>query len=340
MGGRLDNPINWAFRVGRLFGIDIRLHLLFIFGALVLLAAEVRDGVSWLGLGYAAGQIAMLFVIILLHEFGHCFGARFTGGEAREILMWPLGGLAYTSPPHTARANLITAVAGPMVNVLFLVLTAALVLAWLGTPGALPLNPFRPYVTAVVVESSLHDWLVIFFTLNLIILLFNLAPVFPLDGGRILQCLLWPRRGYRDATSIASGVGMVGAIVFGVIGLFTREILLFAIAFFGYFTCWQQRQMLKSGMFDSDNEFGYDFSQGYTSLERGGRPAQRKPSYWARRRARREAQKATREAERAEEHRRLVDEILQKVHHHGLESLSPRERRILEKETNRQRTEG
>ena len=340
MGGKLDNPINWAFKVGRLFGIDIRLHLLFILGALVLLAAEVRDGVSWTGLGYAVGQIALLFVIILLHEFGHCIGARFTGGEAREILMWPLGGLAYTSPPHTARANLITAAAGPMVNVLFLVLTAAVALVWLGTPDALPLNPFKPFQTVMPLTPGLHYWLVIFFTLNLVILLFNLAPVFPLDGGRILQCLLWPRMGYRDATSIASGVGMVGAIVFGVIGLFTREILLFAIAFFGYFTCWQQRQMLKSGMFDSESEFGYDFSLGFTSWDGGGRAARRKPSYGARRRARREEEKARREAQRAEEHRRLVDGILQKVHHHGLESLTPRERRLLEKETNRQRTEG
>ncbi len=340
MGSKLDNPINWSFKVGRLFGIDIRLHLLFIFGALVLLAAEIRDGLNWIALQYAVGQIIMLFGIVLAHEFGHCFGARFTGGDAREILMWPLGGLAYTSPPHTARANLITAAAGPLVNVLFLILTGAFVLVWLGTPAALPLNPFKPFVTAAPVMSSLHDWLVIFFTLNLIILLFNLAPVFPLDGGRILQCLLWPPRGYRDATNIASGIGMVGAIAFGVIGLFTREILLFAIAFFGYFTCWQQRQMLKAGMFDADNEFGYDFSQGYTSLERGEPRAERKPSYWERRRARREAEKARREAQRREEHRRLVDEILVKVHRSGIASLTPKERRILEEETNRQRTQG
>jgi Zn-dependent protease len=340
VGSKLDNPINWSFKVGRLFGIDIRLHLLFVFGALVLLAAEIRDGLNWIALQYAVGQIVMLFAIVLAHEFGHCFGARLTGGEAREILMWPLGGLAYTSPPHTARANLITAAAGPLVNVLFLIFTAAIVLAWLGTPAALPLNPFKPFVTAAPVTSSLHDWLVIFFTLNLILLLFNLAPVFPLDGGRILQCLLWPRRGYRDATNIASGIGMVGAIAFGVIGLFTREILLFAIAFFGYFTCWQQRQMLKAGMFDAGNEFGYDFSQGYTSLERGGQPAERKPSYWERRRARREAEKARREVQRREEHRRLVDEILEKVHRSGIASLTPKERRILEEETNRQRTQG
>ncbi|MCH7765652.1 MAG: M50 family metallopeptidase [Acidobacteria bacterium] len=56
---------------------------------------------------------AILFVVVLVHEFGHCFGARYTGGEADEILIWPLGGLAYASPPHNAKAHMITTVAGP-----------------------------------------------------------------------------------------------------------------------------------------------------------------------------------------------------------------------------------
>ena len=336
MSKSLDNPINWSFKVGSLFGITIRVHLLFVLGGLVVLFHEL--GENGQGFIYGFGSLALLFLIVLVHEFGHCFGARFAGGFADEILMWPLGGLAYTSPPHTARANLITAIAGPLVNVVFLALTAAVVLAWTGNFGALPLNPFRPFYTTVGYLSETHYWLVTFFTLNYIILLFNLAPVFPLDGGRVLQCILWSRLDFHRATLIATGVGMVGAIAIGILGLATKETLFFAIAFFGYFTCWQQRQMLKSGMFDSGNEFGYDFSQGYTSLEGGG-PAQPKPSFWERRRARRAMIREERESERLQDQRRRIDEILAKVHHDGMESLSPKERRLLKEESARQRSD-
>ena len=339
MSDRLDNPINWSFSVGRLFRIDIRLHILFVLGALVILAQEFHEGLSWRAAGYAFGQVGLLFFIVLCHEFGHCFGARLSGGEAHEILLWPLGGLALTSPPHTPKANLITVVAGPLVNVVFLFVVSCVLLAWKQTPAALPLNPFKPFATAAPIESEIQHWLVIFFTLNYIILLFNLAPVFPLDGGRVLQCVLWYRRGYRPATRTATFVGMVGAIVIGVIGLFAEEMIFFAIAFFGYFTCWQHRQMLKADMLVGDNEFGYDFSRGYASLDDDELESQPRVSFWQRRRLRKAQAKAEREASRRAEHQRCVDEILDKVHRYGMDSLTPRERRILQEETDRQRTQ-
>lgn len=336
MAKSLDNPINWSFPVGTLFGIRIRLHLLFIMGAFVVLFHALRDGGGWAGVGYGLGSIALLFLIVLIHEFGHCFGARSVGGTADEILMWPLGGLAYTNPPHTARAHLITVVAGPMVNVVFLIVTGFALVVWKGTLDAVPLNPFKPFHTAMPIASDTQYWVVVFFTLNLIILLFNLAPVYPFDGGRILQCILWPKRGFVPATLIATGVGMVGAIVIGVIGIATGEYMFFFIAVFGYFTCWQQRQLIKSGAYESESEFGYDFSQGYTSLDTG---EPKRPSFLQRRRARRDAARTQREADRLEEHRLEVDRILNKVSRDGLESLNPAERRILKEETQRQRSD-
>jgi len=337
LSSKLDNPINWSFFVGRLFRIDIRVHLLFVLGGLVLVAGGLHDGGGWLGCAYGVGQMAMLFFIVLVHEFGHCFGARFSGGEADEILLWPLGGLAFTNPPHTPRAHLITVVAGPLVNVVFLVLTSAILITWTGTAASLPINPFAPFETNSPIASELQYWLVVFFTLNYIILLFNLAPVFPFDGGRILQCVLWFRRGFRPATEIATGIGMVGAVVICVIGIFSQQMMFFAIAFFGYFTCWQQRQMLKAGVYDATNEFGYDFSHGYTSLDGADAAQQPRPSFWQRRRDRKAIARAQKEADRREELRREVDRILAKVHDSGLESLSPKERRILEQATDHQR---
>jgi stage IV sporulation protein FB len=340
VGNSLDNPINWSFGVGRLFGVRIRVHILFVLGALPVLFFAMRDGTGLRGMVEGLAMVGMLFAIVLAHEFGHCFGARFSGGTADDILMWPLGGLAYTCPPHTPRANLITVVAGPMVNVFFLMVTGVVLMSWKRGFGALPLNPFKPFFTHAVIESEIQKWLVIFFTLNWMILLFNLAPVFPLDGGRVLQCVLWFRKGYSKATLIATGVGMVGAIVFGVLGLATGAMILFAIAFFGYFTCWQQRQMMKSGALSSENEFGYDFSQGYTSLEQSDRSQAKQPSFWERYRAKRAAAREAREAAEREELRRRIDAILEKVHRGGIQSLTAKERRILAEETERQRSDG
>ncbi len=334
----LDNPINWSFGVGRLFGIRIRLHLFFLLGGVYVIASEIRraaEGAGWIGLGYGAGTLGLLFLIVLLHEFGHCWGARRVGGSAQEILLWPLGGLASVSTPHTARANLITAVAGPLVNVVICVVVAAVLIALTGSGWAVPWNPFAYGHTAVPLTSSWQLWLVIVFSVSYLMLLFNLAPVFPLDGGRVFQCLLWPSRGYADATRVATGVGMVGAIGFGVLGLISGEYLLFFIAVFGYMTCWQQRQVLKMGGSGAENEYGYDFSQGYTSL---AKPREvHRPGYFERRRAAKAQQQIRQEAERIERHRRKVDAILKKISESGAAALTPEERRVLELETQRQR---
>ena len=121
-------------------------------------------------------------------------------------------------------------------------------------------------------------------------------------------------------------------------GILTEEWLFFGIALFGYFTCWQQRQMIKSGFFESESEFGYDFSRGYTSLGRE-ETVERKPSYWQRRRTAKALKLEQREADRLEEDRVQIDRILDKVHRDGIESLNPKERRLLEAETARHRSD-
>lgn len=337
MSKDLDNPINWSFGVGSLFGIRVRVHLFFVIMGVVICYQELSAG-GWAGVTHGLGAVVLLFLIVLLHEFGHCFGCRSVGGSADEILMWPLGGLAFTSPPHNPRAHLVTVLAGPAVNVALLMLATTVLVTWKGTIDTLPLNPFRPFQTHLdYFPTGIHYWLIVFFSLNLIILLFNLAPVFPFDGGRVLQCILWFRRDFIRATLVATGVGMIGAIAIGVIGLISGEVLFFAIAFFGYYTCWQQRQLLKSGAYETGNEFGYDFSQGYTSLERDTPTGDRGPSFWERRRARKAAARAEREAALREEHQREIDRILNKVHISGIKSLTGKERRLLEEETQRQR---
>ena len=341
MNGRsraLDNPMNWSFGVGRLFQINLRVHVLFVFGAIIVLARSL--GESGGGLADGAIQIALLFLIVLIHEFGHCFGCRSAGGEATEILMWPLGGLAYVAPPHNWRAHLATTVAGPAVNVVFCLLTAVVLVAWTGSIAAVPwnpLNPFRPLAFDGFSLSawSVQYWLVVFFGLNYMLLLFNLLPVYPLDGGRALQNLLWPRMGFARSTSLASGIGMVGAIVFGLAGVLTEQYLLLFIAVFGYMTCWQQRRQLQMMGEMETGPFGYDFSQGYTSLEQANGASPKEPGFLERRRMQKEARRRARAQREAEERAARLDQVLTKVREHGLASLTSGERRFLEEETQR-----
>jgi len=343
----LDNPINWSFKVGRLFNIDIRVHVIFVLAALILLSRDVaaaREGGGDWSLGSvlvgSLGIYAILFFVVLVHEFGHCYGARSTGGEAEEILLWPLGGLAMVSPPHTARAHMITAVAGPMVNVIFCVVAGVVLIVWTGSLGSLPINPLSPMwpVNASVVSTTAQLWVVRFFGISYLLLLFNLLPVFPFDGGRVLQCVLWSGKGYHRATEIATSAGMIGAICLGVFGLFTGQSwVLLMIAVFGYFESWRMKKMLRTGEMLDTGEFGYDFSGGYTSLDRQVDHDQPKPGFLEQRRARRAAAKAERERKREEEHSKQVERILAKVSAQGMDSLTPQERKVLEEETARRR---
>src|SRR5947208_3107471 len=111
----MRDPFSWSIPTVRLFGIHVRVHLLFPFVALgLILRAGFRkvnghDPVegAWID---AALVMLLLFGSVLLHEFGHCFGARWVGGDASEVLLWPLGGLASVEVPNTPRANFITTI--------------------------------------------------------------------------------------------------------------------------------------------------------------------------------------------------------------------------------------
>ena len=341
----LDNPINWSFRVGRLFDIDIRVHITFVIFAIVMIAMEIPKPENGIKLPlstvliYALGTYAILFLIVLLHEFGHCFGARYVGGEADEILLWPLGGLAYANPPHTPRAHMVTTVAGPMVNVIICALCSFILVFWTGRLGAVPWNPIHPMqpVDTTFYPGEAQIWLLRVYGISYLLLLFNLLPIFPFDGGRILQAYLWPKKGYRESMMMATVTGMIGAILVGLFGLFLQESwLLLMIAVFGYLTCWQTRRMIRETGGLMENEFGYDFSRGYGAFETGEH-VERKPGFFTRRRRNRAAEKAKREQQRKEKLQQEIERILRKVSQTGLASLTTRERRILEEETLRRR---
>ncbi len=348
--------LSWSFPIGQLFGIMVRVHWIlpiFVLGIL---------GRAWLGEGYKVGTwqdaamlMGLMFVSILLHEFGHCFAARYMEGEADEVLLWPLGGLAFCrSLPHTPSAHFVTALGGPLVNV-FLCLASGLVLAF-ALDYVPPFNPFwYPYrIKDALFDIQLSPWglesarlppdnlLVILlarcFWINWILLLFNIVLVgHPFDGGRMLQAALWPRLGHYQSSKIAIYAGFVVAVVVGLYSIVYSEPLAAYLTIFIFLACAQEWMTLESA--HEDSLFGYDFSQGYTSLEKEdiqpAPPKPRKQNFLQRWLARRAARKHREEIEQREAEDRRMDELLEKIQKFGKESLSDEEHRFLKRVSDR-----
>src|SRR5438067_280823 len=141
----MRDPMSWALPLFRASGILVKVHIFFFIITIGLFLRVVLDKyhpIWWADVFLFT--VVLLFGIILLHEFGHAFAARAVGGESDEILIWPLGGLAFVRIPHNPRAHFIVTAAGPMVNVVICVAAAAA----LSVGGFLPgLNPVaNPYV--------------------------------------------------------------------------------------------------------------------------------------------------------------------------------------------------
>jgi len=184
------NFLSYGIPLGRYFGINVRLHFTFLIYAYY----RIQDYHSPVyGLCFVAG----IYLCILLHEFGHALAARWCDGEANDILLWPLGGLAFVRPAWDPTAHLITTVAGPFVTLVL----------WLALSGlARVATPF-PAVAWYAEELGVF---------NRFILLFNLIPAFPMDGGRILRDGLWHWLSAETATRIAvwvsRGIAMIAAV--------------------------------------------------------------------------------------------------------------------------------
>jgi len=210
--------MGWSLNIGSVAGTAIRIHVTFLlFLAWIFGVSYVAGGAqaAWNGLLF----IVLLFLCVLLHEFGHIFTARRFGVMTPDVILLPIGGVARLERiPEKPSEEFLIAIAGPAVNV---AIAAALVLV-----GAnLDLSHFG------AIESNkvgLAERLAI---VNLFLALFNLIPAFPMDGGRVLRALLATRFGYVRATEIAASVGQAVAFLLGFIGLFGDPLLIFIAVF-------------------------------------------------------------------------------------------------------------
>ncbi len=326
-----------SLRLGQILGINIRIHMLFVMWVGFQL---FNAGDGW---RTQALWTAMLFGIVLLHELGHCLGARAVGGFANEILLWPLGGLAYAHAPMTPWAQFVTVACGPLVNVIFCIISGALLIVATGSFAAIDLWPLGGGAWYTYPEVWMY-YLRLFFDINYFLLLFNMLPIYPMDGGQLFFTFIWPFVGVRRATTIACQVGLAGAVALGVWGVQSSRFILVAIAVMGGLTCMQRLQAARMGHVFDERIGTYDW------VERGTR--RRKRGLLARLFGKRDTLPPTRrtppsdnpnpggwEALLARE-RSLedeVDRILQKVHDKGIQSLSYVERQTLEQATRERR---
>ena len=203
--------VRQSLQLCRIAGINVRVHWSWFLVAFY----EFSQGSGGLysSLGWNVAEYLGLFVIILMHEFGHALATRQVGGRAEEIILWPFGGIAFVDAPPRPAAQLWCIAAGPLVNVALLVVLPGLrgLLFDAGLAESLP-----PDVWALVGRLIV---------INQYLLVFNLLPVYPLDGGQMLRDLLWFGLGARNSLAVAATIGLVGAVILGVGGYWQSQSL-------------------------------------------------------------------------------------------------------------------
>jgi Zn-dependent protease len=192
----MDPRMKGSLRIARVLRVDVYVHWSWALVALVEIKTRHNAYSSQL---WNVAEYLALFAIVFAHELGHALACRSVGGRAQTILLWPLGGVAYVQPPPRPGALLWSIVAGPLVNLVLLVLLTVPVAFMLA--GGLPLPP------------DAHHFVIALWAINLVLFVFNMLPIYPLDGGQIAQALLWYLVGRARSLQVVSTIGMVAGAV-------------------------------------------------------------------------------------------------------------------------------
>ncbi|MFN7560200.1 MAG: site-2 protease family protein [Prosthecobacter sp.] len=212
--------MKWSFKLGRFLGIDVFVHFTFLIVLAIVGIAHWLPQSSLVEAFWGMVFFALLFLCVLLHEYGHALMARRFGVGTRDITLLPIGGVARLERiPEKPSQELLVALAGPAVNVVIALGLAA----WLTLAQA-----WEPVSALGSAEGGIIERLL---AVNIGLVLFNLLPAFPMDGGRVLRAVLAMKMDYARATSIAATVGKGMAIVFAAWGLFYNPMLLLIAVF-------------------------------------------------------------------------------------------------------------
>src|SRR6476659_2391197 len=333
----------WSLPLGRWWGVAVYLHVFFVLSALLALAFQLRDP-DLLSSGLML--VAVLLVSVTLHEVGHSLAALRVGGKVDAVVLGPMGGLISPRVPDEPEIHLFVALAGPIVHLMLAVLAAAVLAAAGNTQLLGLLNPFATPQDLVepggagIIATKLTLWL------NWILMLLNLLPAYPFDGGPILRAMLWPALGRRTARIVTARVAMGVAFLFCLASLLiltmateiqTHIPIWIPLLTLGLFLFFSARQDLAAAATPewNDEPAGYQLSSDGLDLldvdwsssdeddgvlvEHQSRPAEQH----------RRAQEAVEDAR--------VDDILARLHDASWDALTPEEIAILQRASQRYR---
>lgn len=328
--------------MGRWWGVAVYLHVFFVLSALLALAFQLTDPDL---LSTSLMLVAVLLVSVMLHEVGHSLAALRVGGKVDAVVLGPVGGLISPRVPDEPEIHLFVALAGPIMHLMLAVLAAAVLAAANDTDLLGLLNPFdtpkdlvEPGSTGII-AAKLTLWL------NWILMLLNLLPAYPFDGGPILRAMLWPALGRRTARIVTARVAMGVAFLFCLASLLTITMAAqlqthmptwIPLLTLGLFLFFSARQDLATAATPewNDEPAGYQLSSDGLDLldvdwssddEDDGVLVEHQPRPVEHRRA----QEAVEDAR--------VDDILARLHESSRDALSPEEIAILQRASQRYR---
>ncbi len=342
----------WSMGLGRWRGVHVRLHIFFVlFGVmtayLAWLERESDPGLMWLALL----SILILFLSVIVHECGHLLAVRRLGGHMDSLVPGPLGGLRPARVARDPQSDLLAMMAGPAATLGVVAICAMLI--GISDPSSLA-GMFRLLTPDILDGRSSNDigfseivrlvgWI------NWWLLVVNSIPVFPFDGGRALASFLqvvFPRISHERAVASVATFARLMALALFVVAFMLRDALpnaivptwlaLVLLSVFVFFSARVEETQLEA---DEEEElFGYDFSQGYTSLERSIEPPAQRPGPITRWLEKMKEQRRVRLDAQASAEEQEADEILRKLHQLGRDSLSPQEKALLKRVSARLRT--
>jgi Zn-dependent protease len=331
----------WSLSLGRWWGVAVYLHIFFVLSALLALAFTLPDP-DLLGTGVLMGTV--LLISVTLHEVGHALAAVRVGGKVDAIVLGPVGGLISPRVPDEPETHLFVAFAGPIVHLLLAVM-AAIALAAAGNAELLGLlNPLATPKDLVVggtglIIAKLTLWL------NWVLMLLNLLPAYPFDGGPILRAMLWPALGRRTARIVTARVAMGVAVVLCAASLLTfasdfptRVPMWIPLVMLGLFLFFSARQDLASAVAPdwTDQPAGYQVSSdGLDLLDDMWKSVDDEEGVLVEHQQRQPAEQNRREREAIEDAR--VDNILARLHESSWDALSPDEINVLQRASERYR---
>lgn len=264
--------MSWSFRIAQIAGIPIKLHITFFI--IILLGAwqwagRSEDAIA--GSLFGAALMLALFLCVTLHELGHSLMARYFGIQTREILLLPLGGVAQLNKnPDQPGHELWIALAGPIVNVII-----AFVLIVIGLTPQIDLFAYvldgQGLTNILSSDITLNNFLLWLLSANISLVLFNMIPAFPLDGGRVLRALLAMGLGFPRATRVASAIGQFVAIGLGIFGLLTGNLILALVAVFIFVGATQETAVAESKVVLTTRRLGDAYNRHVITLQNGDR---------------------------------------------------------------------